>query len=163
MPSLLLQTSGERLGEIYHSNQSKEEWATTNTEILITDVVGGRDLGMVMVFCHPDQARIEACDSLSALHQHDSSEPSMVVVRRYSNTPYIPRGMSHALYLDMGTFSRAIASTHFPLDRLHLCWLHPFSESEVLLPHEVGEEGLKDISSSPRVPTGWFRGGTPSF
>ena len=73
----------------------------------------------------------------------------MVVVRRYSNTPYIPRGMSHVLYLDMGTFSGGIASAQFPLDRLHLCQLLPFSKSEVLLQCEVGEEGLKTYPNLP--------------
>ena len=81
---------------------------TTNMAILITDWVGGRDLGLVTVFCHPNQAKMEACDTLSALHQCDSSEPSVVVVRRYSNTPYIPQGMIHSLYLDVGTFSGGV-------------------------------------------------------
>ena len=111
--------------------------------ILITDRVEESDLGMVMVFCHPDQVRIEACDAPSILCQCDSSEPTVVVIRIYSNTPYIPRGMSHVLYLDMGTFSGGIASTQLPLDRLHLCWLLPISKSEVLLPWEVVEDGLK--------------------
>ena len=72
--------------------------------ILITDSVGAGDLGMVMVFCHPNQAKIEACDALSTLHQCNLSEPSVVVVKRYSNTPYIPRGMTHSLYLDVELF-----------------------------------------------------------
>ena len=70
----------------------KKSGEITNMVILITDGVGESDLGMVIVFCHPDQARIEACDALSALHQCNSSELSVVVIRRYSNTPYIPRG-----------------------------------------------------------------------
>ena len=122
---------------------------TTNTVILITDRVGERDLGMVMVLCHPDQARIEAYDALSIFCQCDSSELSMVVVRRYSNTPYILRGMSHSLYLDVGTFSEGVASAQFPLDRLHLCWLLPFSKSEVLLPYEVEEERLETYPHLP--------------
>ena len=121
----------------------KKSGETTNMAVLITNWVGERDLGMVMVFCHPDQASIEACDALSALHQHNSSELSVVVVRRYSNTPYIPRVMSHSLSLDVGTFSGCVASTQFPLDRLCLCQLLSFSKSEVWLPHEVGEEGLE--------------------
>ena len=68
---------------------------------------------MVMVFSHPHQAKIEACDALSALCECDSSELSMVVVRNYSNTPYIPRGTSHSLYLDMGTLSGGMFSTQF--------------------------------------------------
>ena len=98
----------------------KKSWSTTNSAILLTDGVGEGDLGMVMVFCHPDQARIEACDALSAIHQHNSSEPSVMVVRRYSNIPYIPRGMSHSLFLDMGTISGGTASAQFPLDKLCL-------------------------------------------
>ena len=96
----------------------KKSGGTTNMAMFSTNGIGGRDLGMVMVFCHPDQARIKACNALSTLWQHDLSELSMVVVRRYSNTPYIPKGMSHALYLDMGTFPRGTASVQFPTDRL---------------------------------------------
>ena len=64
--------------------------------ILITNGVGERNLGMVMVFCHPNQVKMEACDVLSTLCQCESSELSVVVVRRYSNTSYIPRG--HPIY-----------------------------------------------------------------
>ena len=96
---------------------------------------------MVMVFCDPDQARIEALDPLQLIQM--CLIRAVVVVRRYSNTPCIPRGSSHSLYLDVDTLSGGAASTQFPLDRLHLCWLLSFSESEVLLPHGVGEEGLE--------------------
>ena len=51
----------------------KKSAETTNTVILITNGVGESDLGLVTVFCHPDQARKEACDALSALYQHDLS------------------------------------------------------------------------------------------
>ena len=98
---------------------------------------------MVTFFCHPKQARMEACNGPFALCQCDSCELSVVVVRRYFNTPYIPRRTSHSLYLDMGTLSRGIASTQFPLDRMHLCQLLPFSKTEVLLPIKVGGEDLK--------------------
>ena len=57
--------------------------------ILVTDGVGESNLGLVTVFCHPNQARMEACDALSALCHCDSSKPCVVVVvKRYSNTPY---------------------------------------------------------------------------
>ena len=92
---------------------------------------------------------MKACDTLSALHQCDSCKLSAVVVRKYSNTPYFPRGMSHSLYLDMDTLSRGVASTQFPLDRLCLCWLLPFSKTEVLLPIEVGGQGLKTYPHPP--------------
>ena len=109
--------------------------------ILFTDGVGGSDLGMVIVFCHTKQARIEAYDALSILCQCESCEPSVVVVKGYSNTPYIPRGMSCSLYLDMNTLSGGVTSTQFPLDRLYFHWLLPFSETEVLLPIKVGGVG----------------------
>ena len=111
--------------------------------ILITDGVTESDLGMVTVFCHPKQGRMEAYDALSAQNHCDSCKSSVVLVWKYSNTSYIPRGMSHSLYLDMGTLSRVVVSTQFPLDKLHLNWLLPFSKTVVLLPIEVGGEGLK--------------------
>ena len=131
----------------------KKSGQTTNTVILITNGIGERYLGMVMVICHPEQARIKACDALSALCQLNPSELSVVVIRRYPNTPYIPRGTSCSLYLDVGPFLGGIASTQFPLDRLNLCQVLSFSESEVLLPHEVGR-GVRDIPPSPIVPMG---------
>ena len=74
-------------------------------------------------------------------------------MRRYSNTPYIPRETSHSLYLDMTCLSGGVASAQFSLDRLHLCWLLPFSKTEVLLPIE-GEGGFEDVPPSSRVPVG---------
>ena len=88
--------------------------------ILITDGVGEESLGMVMVFCHHDQNKKEASDALSALHQQDSPEASVVVVRKYTNTPYIPLGTSQLLYLDDSNLSRGTSSTQLPLDCLHL-------------------------------------------
>ena len=49
----------------------------------------------------------------------------------------------------MGTFSQGVSSTQFPFDRLHLCQLLLFSESEMLLPCEVGGEGLKTYPHLP--------------
>ena len=45
----------------------KSSGKTTNLLILITDGVGERNLDMVTVFCHPNQAKMEACDALSTL------------------------------------------------------------------------------------------------
>ena len=58
--------------------------------ILITDGVREGNLGMVTTFCHHDQAKMEASDVLSTLHQCGLPQPSVVVVKRYTNTPYIP-------------------------------------------------------------------------
>ena len=87
---------------------------TTDWEILITGGVEERDLGMVTVFCHCNQVKIEACDALSALCQCNSSELSVLVVGPYSNTPYISRGMSCLLYLDVGALSGGVSSTLLP-------------------------------------------------
>ena len=148
----LLPTVWERLGWnfITLTNLKKSE-KTISRAILITDGVGERDLGMVTVFCHPNQATIEAYDALSTLHQQDSSVPSMVVVRKYSNTPYIPKGMAHSLYLEVDSLSGGATSTQFPLDRLHLHWLLPVNRTEVLLPHEVREEGLETYPHHPEI------------
>ena len=109
-------------GGILDSNWIKNEWGTTNTVVLITNGVGEGKFGMMTVFCRSSQTKIEACNALSALHQSDSLEMKVAVVRRYSNTPYIPRGMSHSLFLDVGTLQGGISSTLFPLHRLHLHW-----------------------------------------
>ena len=73
--------------------------------ILVTDGVGEGNLGMVATFYHHNQAKVEASQALSFLHQHDSLEPSVVVVRRYTNSPYVPQGFFSFLYLDMTTLS----------------------------------------------------------
>ena len=58
--------------------------------ILVPDGVGEVTLGMVTTFCHHDQAKVEASEVLCALSQHDLLEPSVVVVRRFTNSPYLP-------------------------------------------------------------------------
>ena len=122
LPTLFFPTIGERLGWNFSPQTSlKRSRETTNLVILITNGVIERDLGMVMVFCYPNQAKMEACDTLSALHQCDTSEQGMVVVSRYSYTPYIPQWTSCSLYLDVGTLSGGTSSAQFPLDRLCLC------------------------------------------
>ena len=60
--------------------------------ILIRDGVGKEHVGMVTIFCYHNQNKMETCDALFTSCQCDSPEPSVVVVRRYANTPYIPRG-----------------------------------------------------------------------
>ena len=67
----------------------------------------------------------------------------MVVVRRYTNTPYIPQGSSHLPYLDMNTLSGGTSSNQFPLDGLCLHRLLPFSDTEVVLSQEEGEMEFK--------------------
>ena len=109
--------------------------------ILITDGVGEGNLCMVTTFCCHNQAKVEASDAPSTLYQCDSAESNVVVVRRYTNTPYIPQGTSCFLFLDMSTLCGGASSTQFPLDDLHLHRLLPFSEAEVILPHVEGRWG----------------------
>ena len=97
------------------------------TVILITSGVGEENLGMMTVFCYHDQNKMEAIYALSALCQCDSPEPSVVVVRRYTNIPYIPQGTSWLLYLNVSTLSRGTSSIQFPLDHLCLQSLLPYS------------------------------------
>ena len=49
---------GKNRVEFVTLTSPKKSWETTRTVILVTDGVGESDLGMVTVFCHPDQARI---------------------------------------------------------------------------------------------------------
>ena len=151
-PLLLLLTimEGQGWGRISHPNWSEEEWRNHQFGDPHHQWVGERDFGM-MVFCHPNQAKMEASYALSTLHQCDSSEPSVVVVRRYSNTTYMPQGMSHSLYLDVGTLSGCTSSAQFPLDRLCLCWLIPFSRTEVLLPPKEGEQSQEMNPHLPEI------------
>ena len=76
--------------EFVTSNNHKISEEAIPMVILVTDGVGDGNLGMVIIFCCHVQAKMETSDALSVLHQHDMLEPSVVVVRRYTNTPYIP-------------------------------------------------------------------------
>ena len=111
--------------------------------VLVMDGVREGNLGMVTTFCHHDQTKIEASEALSALCQHSLPEPSVVIVRRYTNSSYPPQGSFNFLYLDVSTLSGGASSAQFPLDRLCLHRLLPHSDTEVVLPWEEGEEGLK--------------------
>ena len=86
---------------------------------------------------------MEASDALSAIHQCDSPEPSIVVVRRYTKTPYISWGTSQFLYLYVSTLPGNTSSAQFPLDHLHLWRSLPYSKTKVFFPHEEGEMGFQ--------------------
>ena len=134
---------GEGQNRIYHQHSQKISREDIPMAILVTDRVEEGNLGMVTIFCQPDQSKMEASDAVYALHQHDSPDPGVVVVRRYINTPYIPGGSSCLLYLDVSTLSGGASSTQFLWDWLCLCRLLPFSGTEVVLPWEEGEIRLK--------------------
>ena len=88
--------------------------------IFITNGVGKGDLGMVTAFCSHNQVKMEAMEVLTTLHQHDSPEPRVFVVRGYTNTPFIPQGTSRLHYLDVSDLPRGASSTWFPLNCLCL-------------------------------------------
>ena len=96
---------GKAWVEFITNNGQKISGEAVLMVILVTDGVGEGNLGMVTTFCHHDQAKMGASDALYALHQCNSLEPSVAVVRRYTNSPYIPQGSSHFLYLDVSTLS----------------------------------------------------------
>ena len=71
------------------NNGQKRSGEAIPMVVLVTDGVGEGNLGMVTTFCQHDQANVEATEVLSALHQCDSSEPSVVIVRRFTNSPFV--------------------------------------------------------------------------
>ena len=58
--------------------------------ILITNWVGKGSLGMVTVFCHSDQAKVEPLVMLPTLVQWNSHQPVMVVMKIFTSLPYFP-------------------------------------------------------------------------
>ena len=58
--------------------------------VLITDGVEKGSLGMMTAFCCHDQAKVEPPEAFSTLHQLDSPKPSIVVVKIFANSPYLP-------------------------------------------------------------------------
>ena len=59
--------------------------------ILNTNGVGKGELGMVTIFWSHILLKIEASEALATLHQCYTPEPSVFVVKRYTNTPSISR------------------------------------------------------------------------
>ena len=79
--------------------------------VLVMDGVGEGNLGMVTTFFHHDKPKVGDSKVLSALHQCNSLELSVLVVRRFTNSPYLPGGSFGLLYLNMTTLSGRISST----------------------------------------------------
>ena len=73
--------------EFITNNGQKISREVIPMEILVTDGVGEGSLGMVTTFSCHNQAKLEASKALSALHQHASPEPSVVVVRMFAKSP----------------------------------------------------------------------------
>ena len=127
----------------------KRNGEATNSVILITNGAGEGGLGHGDSLLSPWSSQGIGLWCLSTLCQCNPSELSVMVVRRYSNSPYIwKRHPVHFIW--MWALSQGASSTQFPLDRLHLHQLIPFSRTELLLPHEEGKRGWKHAPISQR-------------
>ena len=138
--------------EFITNNSQKISGEAIPMVLIVIDGVGEGNLGMVTTFCHHDPSTVEASEVLSALHQCDLPKPSVVEVWRFTNSPYLPWESFGLLYLDMTNLSGNASSTQFPLDWKCLCRLLPYSTTEVVLPWEEGEEGLKVYPSFQETP-----------
>ena len=136
--------------EFLTSNGQKISEGAIPMVILATDGVGEGNVGMVTTFCCHDQSMMEASNALSALHQCDSPEPSVVVVRKYISTPYIPLRVLLFPYLDMSTLSGDTSSAQFPLDWLHLHKIAPLLWHQGGLDLRRGRDGVESVSPFPR-------------
>ena len=89
--------------------------------ILITDGVGEGKLGMVTVFSHSDQAKMEPSVMLLTLVQWDLHELAVVLMKIFTNSPYFPWGPFGLSFLDIATLSEGTPTIQFPLSWLCLC------------------------------------------
>ena len=128
--------------EFFNNNGQKVSGKAIPMAILVMDQFGEGNLDMVTTFYHHNQAKVETFKALTALHQCGSPEPSVVVVRSYTYSPFLPQGSFSFLYLDMTTLSGDASSVQFPLGQLCLCRLLPYSNTKVVLPWKEGEEEL---------------------
>ena len=64
--------------EFITNNSQKISREAVPVVILVMDEVGEGNLGMVTTFCHQNQTKVETSEALSALHQCNSLEPSVV-------------------------------------------------------------------------------------
>ena len=98
--------------------------------IWVTDGMGEEKLGMVPTFFHHNQGKVEDSEVLPALHQCDLLEPSVVVVQRFTNSPYLPWASFGLLYLDIPTPSRD--ALH--LQNFHWTQLHSMQATSLIQP-----------------------------
>ena len=91
------------------SNDQMISGEVTPMVILVIDGMGEGSLGMVTTFCHHEQAKVEASEVFSALHQHDFQEPSVIAVKKLTNSLYLPWGSFSFLYPDVTTFFRGMS------------------------------------------------------
>ena len=68
--------------------------------ILITDGVGKGNFGMVTIFCCSE---VEPSLTPLTLVQQDSHELAVVVIKIFTNSPYLPWGSFGFSFLDIST------------------------------------------------------------
>ena len=107
------------------------------------DGVGKGKLGMITIFCRSDQVEVGLSDALSTLVQWDSSKPGVVVVKVFTNLPYLPWGSFGPFYLNITTLSVGTSTTQFPTCLVHMHRFLPYSPIQVILPQEKEGDGLK--------------------
>ena len=75
---------------------------------------------------HKERARmqqVEPSEVLSTLLQWNSPKPSMVMVKIFANSPYLPQGSFGSPYLDVTILSTGTLTAQFPLVQLCVCRL----------------------------------------
>ena len=90
---------------------------------LVTDWVGEGRLGIITTFCQSDQVQVEALGAFLTLVYWDSPKPGVVVVKVFTNSPYLPQGFFNSPYLDVTTLSAGALTGQFPLVPMCLCRL----------------------------------------
>ena len=96
-----------KAGVDFISSASRKAMSTEIAPLAILDMdgVGRGRLGMKTTFCQSNQANLESSDTLSALVQWDSPEWGVVVVKVFTNSPYLLWGSLSSPYLDITTLS----------------------------------------------------------
>ena len=78
--------------------------------VLVTEGVDEGSLGMVTIFCHSDQARVEPSTMLLTLLQYESPEPGIVLMKIFTYSPYFPWGSCGLPFLDLATLPEGASS-----------------------------------------------------
>ena len=99
--------------------------------ILITNGVGEGSLGMMTVFGHSDQVKVEPSVILPTLVQQDTPELAIVVTKIFINLPCFPQRSFGLPFLDVATLSEGASTTRFSPSRLLLHWLLNYSPTQV--------------------------------
>ena len=130
----------------------------TAIAVLVMDGMGEGNLGMVTTFCHHNQVMVEASDVLSALPQHDSLEPGVVVMRRFTNSPYLPQGSFGFLYLDVTTLFGGHFICPIPTAPAMPIQATPLLQHQGGPAMEGGRGRVKGVSLLPGGPVGKLQG-----